>query len=238
MQKAAFGQSAKPCYASSNKEQAGEAAMDRRLFTTGLAAGTLSYFSGDKIGHAVPNNQANDVDEEVLEFLRRLDLGPLGDLAENLPRLRGAATRGLPGFHRRLSLIETPAFLPGTTMPTHGTSFVINLDRDLITWDGITLRPPTPDNPDFRFEGNVRLSGDPALVVQRVNTDVTVRNGASVAIGGLIHDLPTIGSEEDLRTPILGDLPVVGYLFRRRSSTAFRRNLLVFITPRIVDPDG
>jgi Bacterial type II and III secretion system protein len=212
--------------------------MDRRLFTTGLAAGALSYFSGDNFGHAVPNNQTNDEDEEMLDFLRRLDLGPLGDLVDGLPRLRGTGIGGLPRINRRLSLIETPAFLSGTTVPAHGPSFVINLDRDLITWDGITLRPPLPDNSDFMFEGNVRLSGDPALVVQRVNTELTVRNGASVAIGGLIHDLPTFGNEEDIRTPILGDLPVVGYLFRRRSDAPFRRNLLVFITPRIVAPDG
>lgn len=213
--------------------------MDRRLFTTGLAAGALSYFSGDNFGHAVPYSLPNnDQDEDIPEFLRRLRLGPLEDLATTLPRLRTNSAAGGSGIARNLSLIETPPFLPGTVIPLPGASYVINLDRDLITWDGNGLEPPSPDDPDFFFEGNVRLSGDPALVVQRVNTAVTVRNGATVVIGGLIHGLPRQGDEEEIRTPILGDLPVIGHLFRRQSAAATRRNLLIFITPRIIIQDG
>ena len=212
--------------------------MDRRLFTTGLAAGTISYFSGNDFARAVPFIQPNDQDEERWQILRRLDLGALGDLSETLPRLIRRDIGNPSGVGRDLLLIETPPFLIGTRTPLAGPGYIIDLGRDLVTWDYANDSPPAPEDPGFSFQGNVRLSGDPALVVQRVGTDVTVRNGASVVIGGLIHDLPTQGDAEDIHTPVIGDLPVIGHLFRQRGATTFRRNLLIFITPRIVAQDG
>lgn len=211
--------------------------MDRRHFTTGLAAGALSYFSGDNFGHAIPYSRPSndqDLDEDALEFLRRLDLGALGELTESLPRLR---RNGASGSGRGLSLIETPPFLPGTTIPMPGLSFIIDLDRDLVTRDGSGMDDPSPGNADFRFEGNVRLSGDPALLIQRAAAELTVRDGASVVIGGLMHDLPRQGSEQEMQSPNIGELPVIGHLFRQAGTTAPRRNLMIFVTARIVTPE-
>jgi type IV pilus assembly protein PilQ len=67
---------------------------------------------------------------------------------------------------------------------------------------------------------------------KHVKTEVLVENGGTVVIGGIY--------EENVRTdvtkvPLLGDLPVVGWLFKNTSSSSGKTELLIFITPRIVN---
>jgi type II secretory pathway component GspD/PulD (secretin) len=56
-----------------------------------------------------------------------------------------------------------------------------------------------------------------------------------VVLGGLMRD---ITSDEQSRVPVLGDLPLVGNLFRQKEATSTRRNLLIFITARGLAPRG
>ena len=75
----------------------------------------------------------------------------------------------------------------------------------------------------------------PFFHVRSVQTQLSVYNGATVVMGGLItEDRKTM---ED-KTPFLGDLPYIGRLFRSRSEQSEKRNLLVFVTARLVDPAG
>ncbi len=75
----------------------------------------------------------------------------------------------------------------------------------------------------------------PFFHVRSVQTQLSVYNGATVVMGGLItEDRKTM---ED-KIPFLGDLPYVGRLFRSRSEQSDKRNLLVFVTARLVDPAG
>lgn len=70
-----------------------------------------------------------------------------------------------------------------------------------------------------------------AIDTKNVKTDVLVENGGTVVIGGIY-----IQEERNTvtRVPLLGDLPVVGNLFRKTDKTDNRRELLVFVTPKIV----
>ncbi|HHH30276.1 MAG TPA: type II secretion system protein GspD, partial [Polyangiaceae bacterium] len=70
---------------------------------------------------------------------------------------------------------------------------------------------------------------------QRIaKTQVVVRDQQTVVIGGLMRDRVT--TSED-KVPILGDIPLLGVLFRRQSTTTQKTNLLLFITPYIIrDP--
>ncbi|MCB4790763.1 MAG: type IV pilus secretin PilQ [Elusimicrobia bacterium] len=72
----------------------------------------------------------------------------------------------------------------------------------------------------------------PVLGTREAKTTVLVENGETVVIGGLI-------TEEDRKlgtqVPLLGDLPIIGHLFRRDFKSKDRTELLVFITPKILD---
>ena len=75
----------------------------------------------------------------------------------------------------------------------------------------------------------------PFFHVRSVQTQLSVYNGATVVMGGLItEDRKTM---ED-KIPFLGDIPYLGRLFRSRSEQSIKRNLLVFVTARLVDPAG
>ncbi|MEQ1310406.1 type IV pilus secretin PilQ [Acinetobacter sp. XH1639] len=65
-----------------------------------------------------------------------------------------------------------------------------------------------------------------------VNTNVLVNNGETVVLGGIFEQE---NLNKQTKVPFLGDLPYVGKLFRRDSKTENKRELLIFVTPRIVN---
>ena len=75
----------------------------------------------------------------------------------------------------------------------------------------------------------------PMFHFREINTSLSVYNGSTVVMGGLITE--SRNSFED-KIPILGDLPFIGFLFRSTGEYSEKRNLLVFLTARLVDPAG
>jgi len=71
----------------------------------------------------------------------------------------------------------------------------------------------------------------PSIDTRSLSTKVLVANGDTVVLGGIFQDQKN--STED-KVPWLGDIPVVGTLFRRRSNNATKKELLIFVTPTIV----
>ena len=75
----------------------------------------------------------------------------------------------------------------------------------------------------------------PILEVRTVQTSLVVYDGETIVMGGAIKDT---GGFTDDRIPVLGDLPLVGSLFRSQAQNRLKRNLLIFVTARLVNPDG
>ncbi|MEI6646687.1 MAG: hypothetical protein WCP12_11685, partial [bacterium] len=75
----------------------------------------------------------------------------------------------------------------------------------------------------------------PFFTVRSVETQLLVYNGATVVMGGLITEARK--TMED-KIPFLGDIPYLGRLFRSKSEKSDKRNLLIFVTARLVDPGG
>ncbi len=75
----------------------------------------------------------------------------------------------------------------------------------------------------------------PIIEARTVDTNVIVYDGETVVLGGMIREQI---EEFDDKIPILGDLPLVGRLFKNRGSRSVKRNLLIFVTARLVDPAG
>ena len=75
----------------------------------------------------------------------------------------------------------------------------------------------------------------PFFKERSIETHLTLYNGATIVMGGLITEERR--SMED-KIPFLGDIPFLGRLFRSRSEWSNKRNLLIFVTARLVDPNG
>jgi type IV pilus secretin PilQ/predicted competence protein len=80
-------------------------------------------------------------------------------------------------------------------------------------------------------QGIPRIQGVPALDTQAAETKVTVADGGTVVIGGVIISSQRVDIQE---VPVIGSLPLIGNLFRRRSVTTSSQELLFFLTPRII----
>jgi len=75
----------------------------------------------------------------------------------------------------------------------------------------------------------------PYFTVRQVTSAVNVWDGQTVVLGGLLSE--SVVTIKD-KVPFLGDLPVAGRLFRSESKTTAKKNLLIFVTPVLIDPAG
>jgi type IV pilus assembly protein PilQ len=77
----------------------------------------------------------------------------------------------------------------------------------------------------------VNTSAGPAINTKHVQTEVLVENGGTVVIGGIFELTET---NDESRVPVLGEVPYLGALFRKRERIANKTEMLVFITPKMI----
>ncbi|MGA9697517.1 type IV pilus secretin PilQ [Acinetobacter sp.] len=107
---------------------------------------------------------------------------------------------------------------------------VLSLDvTPSITPDGKVqmLLNITSDTP-----GNATPTGQLTINKNQINTNVLVDNGETVVLGGIFEQ---VTSNQQTKVPFLGDIPYVGRLFRKDIKSDNKRELLIFVTPRIVN---
>ncbi|MDX1679794.1 MAG: Amuc_1098 family type IV pilus outer membrane protein [Akkermansiaceae bacterium] len=75
----------------------------------------------------------------------------------------------------------------------------------------------------------------PVFATRRVNSALTIYDGYTVAIGGLMRE--DVQNIED-SVPILGDIPVIGRLFQTKAERRIKSNLIIFVKAQIIDPTG
>jgi general secretion pathway protein D len=75
----------------------------------------------------------------------------------------------------------------------------------------------------------------PNIARRSLRTEVTIKDGETLVVGGVIED--NVTQRKD-KVPLLGDIPLIGRLFQSRSQSSNKKNLLIFVTPRLVKPDG
>ena len=82
----------------------------------------------------------------------------------------------------------------------------------------------------FVFAGATVTS--PVIDTRSLDSNVLIKSGDTLAIGGLLQDEVV---KSRTKVPMLGDVPVLGYLFSSRANVRTKRNLLVFVTPTVID---
>ncbi len=79
--------------------------------------------------------------------------------------------------------------------------------------------------------GTVTTNAGPSVTKQEVSTNVVVENGGTLMLGGVFTETNTDSTNQ---VPLLGDIPVLGWLFKQNDKVKNRSELLIFLTPRIV----
>ncbi|HXI85145.1 MAG TPA: tetratricopeptide repeat protein [Verrucomicrobiae bacterium] len=145
--------------------------------------------------------------------------------------------------------IQAPTVTPSTptAFATRPVGVVFNV-TPFVGADGytisLTLIPQVTDFLGFINYGNVINLGtvttandikQPLFSTRDLITSVVIWDGQTVVLGGLITEqLQKI----DDKVPFLGDIPMVGRLFRTKTTSRSKRNLLIFVTARLIDPSG
>lgn len=148
------------------------------------------------------------------------------------------------------TLNNQPANINVTTQIPYVTSNVASTGVQTQTVSYVTTGIQLTVTPSINADGRITLqvnpnvsqpsataaassTGAPAVDARTANTTVLVRDGETIVIGGLITDTlqDTIS-----KIPLLGDIPILGWLFKKKSKTRVRAELLIFVTTRIL-PD-
>lgn len=147
-----------------------------------------------------------------------------------------------PQFNDQGNVTTPPVVTPGS-FHTRETGVILSVTPtvgpDNYTID-LTLIPEVSELVDWLQYGSA--IGDfvfnipqPIFSSRKVQTTISIFDGETVVMGGLIReDLVTTKD----KVPILGDIPLLGYLFRSEGEYSRKQNLLIFVTARIVDPAG
>lgn len=83
-----------------------------------------------------------------------------------------------------------------------------------------------------RFVPQAAGGSVPAIEARRLNTQVLVRDGETLVLGGVFEQTE---NDSVTKVPLLGDIPVLGSLFRYKTKSSTSRELLIFVTPKIVN---
>lgn len=132
------------------------------------------------------------------------------------------------------ALIEQGTQIPYNSATSSGATSISFINANLslevtpqITPDGNIILDVEVRNDSVGIQTTSGL----AINTKHVKTQVLVENGGTVVLGGIF----TQDVEDDAtKTPLLGDIPLLGYLFKTTSKSDTRTELLVFITPKIV----
>jgi type IV pilus assembly protein PilQ len=125
--------------------------------------------------------------------------------------------------------IVTQAQLGGPPTVTYVDAFLRLTVVPQITSEGTIFLNVDVENttPDF----GRTVQGNPTLITQQATTQVLVTDGGTVVIGGVIQTQNSLNIQQ---VPLLGNIPGVGNLFKRRSVQTSNQELIFFITPRII----
>ncbi len=124
----------------------------------------------------------------------------------------------------------SPIFAPATA----GSDTTSNIFNPLGMITG-TIRSIIPGTSGTDRVLTPNVINQPIFSTRKVTTSVSVWDGQTVVLGGLMRE--DVQKTED-RTPIIGDIPLLGRLFRSNAEQHVKRNLIIFVTARLVNPGG
>jgi pilus assembly protein CpaC len=225
-----------------------------------VSRSTLREFGGDLVRILNPETLDRSLDRGDTHEIETLSEGFITLLLEGDGSRLDAIIRALKNTGEFRSLArpnlvtregQEASFLAGGEFPfpsvQGGTSNAVT-----ITWKEFGIR--LNFTPTITNSGNIRLRvapevssldfangltfegfNIPSVLARRVETDVELRPGQTLAIGGMLDNTYLEGMD---KIPLLGDIPILGALFRSKDTRQERTELLVLVTPHILDPDN
>ncbi|EMU4485592.1 type IV pilus secretin PilQ [Neisseria gonorrhoeae] len=182
-----------------------------------------------------------------ISLVRAISSGALNlelSASESLSKTKTLANPRVLTQNRKEAKIESGYEIPFTVTTASGGGNSTNTELKKAVL-GLTVTPNI--TPDGQIIMTVKINKDsPAqcasgnntilcISTKSLNTQAMVENGGTLIVGGIYEE----NNDNTLtKVPLLGDIPVIGNLFKTRGKKTDRRELLIFITPRIIDTAG
>lgn len=115
------------------------------------------------------------------------------------------------------------------------SNYPVTLEAGYIYTNTIAGDPPTTTTtkvPTIRQTVNMWM---PEIAVRELEVNVQVYDGATVVLGGMMEQYNT---NRDDKWPVLGEIPLIGRLFSSQMTSSEKRNMLIFVTARLINADG
>ena len=161
-----------------------------------------------------------------------LTLAESRGLLKILSRPRIVTQNNVPGLVRQGLKVPfiTRGQLSGPDTVTFIDAFLRLSVKPQITRDGTIFLNVDVENTVADFGRVVR--DNPTLITQQATTQVLVTDGGTVVIGGVIQTTNSVNIQQ---VPLLGNIPILGNLFKRRAISTSTQELIFFITPKIIE---
>ncbi|HFB2984717.1 TPA: type IV pilus secretin PilQ [Neisseria gonorrhoeae] len=182
-----------------------------------------------------------------ISLVRAISSGALNlelSASESLSKTKTLANPRVLTQNRKEAKIESGYEIPFTVTTASGGGNSANTELKKAVL-GLTVTPNI--TPDGQIIMTVKINKDsPAqcasgnntilcISTKSLNTQAMVENGGTLIVGGIYEEN---NGNTLTKVPLLGDIPVIGNLFKTRGKKTDRRELLIFITPRIIDTAG
>ncbi|SUA16469.1 type IV pilus secretin PilQ [Neisseria lactamica] len=182
-----------------------------------------------------------------ISLVRAISSGALNlelSASESLSKTKTLANPRVLTQNRKEAKIESGTEIPfQDTSSSGGNSSTTTTFKKAVL--GLTVTPNiTPDgqiimtvkiNKDTPVDCTVKDETTKCIQTKNLNTQAMVENGGTLIVGGIYEEE---NGNTLTKVPLLGDIPVIGNLFKTRGKSTNRRELLIFITPRIMDTAG
>ena len=141
-------------------------------------------------------------------------------------------TRNQPVPQLNFNEQTATAVFGGFTDKTFGNTLIVKPSINKDNFVTLSVKPEISNHVAdsvFNFAGATVTS--PIIDTRTLEANVLIKSGCTLAIGGLLQDETSKGTT---KVPLLGDIPIVGYLFQEHLNSRTKRNLLIFVTPTII----
>ncbi|HGM2443901.1 TPA: type IV pilus secretin PilQ [Neisseria gonorrhoeae] len=216
--------------------------------TSAFGSGVNSGFGGgDKWEAQTKINLPVAAAANSISLVRAISSGALNlelSASESLSKTKTLANPRVLTQNRKEAKIESGYEIPFTVTTASGGGNSTNTELKKAVL-GLTVTPNI--TPDGQIIMTVKINKDsPAqcasgnntilcISTKSLNTQAMVENGGTLIVGGIYEEN---NGNTLTKVPLLGDIPVIGNLFKTRGKKTDRRELLIFITPRIIDTAG
>jgi type IV pilus assembly protein PilQ len=187
--------------------------------------------------HHENNRDTSEYDIAVLKILNLYSLDIKLAALERAGRAQLISSPSLFTTNRKTAVIESGEEVPyqestdsgGTAVSFKKATLKLEVTPQILPRDQVLLKLEiNQDRPNRHL-----VMGMPSISTRRISTEVLVKNGQTVVLGGIYEK---DNENAQVRLPFISQIPLVGLVFKQKKRRLAKRELLIFVTPKIIKP--